>query len=70
MLVIAKATQGFVAMTNNPPDKYIVNINKHSLAGVILTEYCYKHIYKQGPYVVPSVVSVYDVTIKNNTKKR
>ena len=39
------------------------------MAGVILTEDRYKHIYKQGPYVVPSVVSVYDVTIDANAEK-
>ena len=43
--------------------------NQHSLAGVILTEDCYKHIYKQGPYVVLPEVSVYDVTIDAKTEK-
>ena len=43
--------------------------NQHSLSGVILTEYCYKHIYKQGPYVVPPEVSVYDVTIGAKAEK-
>ena len=42
--------------------------NQHSLAGVILTEDHYKHIYNKGPYVVPSVVSIYDVTIDANAK--
>ena len=45
-------------------------INHPSLAQVILTEDCYKHIQNQGPYVVPSVVSVYDVTINTNSGKR
>ena len=86
-LVIAKATQGFVATNDKLADEYIVNIrklltpvlikfkpydhlkNQHSFAGVILTEDSYKHIYKQGPYVVPSVVGVYDVTIDAKAKK-
>ena len=87
-LATAKATQGFVATTDKPTDKYIVNIrkvltpvlmkvkpydqlnNQNSLAGVILTEDCYMHIYKQGPYVFPLVVSVYDFTINANAEKR
>ena len=48
---------------------YIQLNNQHSLSGVILTEYCYKHIYKQGPYVVPPEVSVYDVTIGAKAEK-
>ena len=86
-LNIAKDTHGFVAITNKPNDKYIVNISKvltpimmkvkpykqinkqHSLDGVILTEDHYKYIYKQGPYVVPSVFSVYDFTIDANAGK-
>ena len=44
--------------------------NQHSLAGAILIEDRYKHIYKHGPYVVPSVVSVYNITIDANTEKR
>ena len=39
------------------------------MAGVILTEDRYKHIYNQGPYVVHSVVSVYNVTIDANAEK-
>ena len=42
--------------------------NQHSLAWVILTEDWYKHIYNQGPYVVPPVVSVYDATIDANAE--
>ena len=42
--------------------------NQHSLAGVILTEYRYKNICMQGPYVVPLVVSIYDFTIDANTE--
>ena len=37
--------------------------NQHSLDGVILTEDCYKHIYRHEPYVLPPEFSVYDVTI-------
>ena len=44
-------------------------INQHILSGVILIEDRYKHIYNQGPYVVPSVVSVYNVTIDANAEK-
>ena len=43
--------------------------NQHSLDGVILTEDCYKNIYKKGPYVVPSVVNVYDINIDDNAGK-
>ena len=41
--------------------------NQHSLDGVVLTEDRYKHIYTQGPYVVPPDVSVYDITIDAKT---
>ena len=43
--------------------------NHHSLDGVVLIEYRYKHIHNQGQYVVPPVVSVYNVTINANTRK-
>ena len=49
-----------VLMKVNPYDQ--LN-NQNSLAGAILTEDCYKHIYRHEPYVLPPEFSVYDVTI-------
>ena len=37
--------------------------NQHNLAGVVLASSRYEDIYNKGPFLVPSVVTVYNTTI-------
>ena len=43
--------------------------NQHNLAGVVLASSFYQSIYNKGPFVVPEVVTVYDIAIDVMTAK-